>query len=134
MTIAAASGMQSRIESLDLLANNIANADTSGYKTDREFYSLYTSADAQDGQWADASQLPVIEKNYTDFSQGSLTATSNPLDFAIQGRGFFAVGTPGGLSYTRNGAFHLSAAGAIVNSEGASLLDTTGKPIIVNPS
>jgi flagellar basal-body rod protein FlgF len=132
MSIAAASGLRSRMESLDLLANNIANAETSGYKTDREFYSLYTS-EAASGD-SDPSQLPVIEKNYTDFSQGNLSATSNPLDFGIQGKGFFAVGAPGGTSYTRNGSFHLSPSGTIVNVSGYNVLDTTGQPIAVNTS
>jgi flagellar basal-body rod protein FlgF len=133
MTIAAASGLRSRMESLDLLANNIANADTGGYKTDREFYSIYTS-EAANANSTDPSQLPVIEKNYTDFSQGSLNATSNPLDFGIDGKGFFAVSAPGGTSYTRNGVFHLSSAGTIVNASGYSLLDTAGQPVTVNPS
>jgi len=133
LTIAAASGMRSRMESLDLLANNIANADTGGYKTDREFYSLYTSAEAMASD-SDPSQLPVVEKNYTDFSQGILTTTSNPLDFAIQGAGFFSVAAPGGTSYTRNGVFHLSTTGSIVSSDGYDVLDTNGKPITVNTS
>ena len=133
MTIAAASGLRSRMESLDLLANNIANADTGGYKTDREFYSLYTSAEAA-SSYSDPSQLPVIEKNYTDFSQGNLSVTSNPLDFGIQGKGFFALGAPGGTSYTRSGSFHLSPAGTIVNGNGYNVLDTNGQPITVNAS
>jgi len=120
------------MESLDLLANNISNAETGGYKVDREFYSLYTSEDALAG--ADPAQMPVIEKNYTDFSQGVLTATSNPLDFAIQGSGFFALNTPGGTSYTRNGIFRLSAAGALVNADGYAVEDSNGQPITVNPS
>lgn len=131
MAIAAASGLRSRMESLDLLANNIANAETGGYKTDREFYSLYTSADADS---TDASQLPVIEKNYTDFSQGNLNATSNPLDFAIQGSGFFALASPGGTSYTRNGVFRLSPTGTIENGDGYNVVDAAGQPIRVNPS
>jgi flagellar basal-body rod protein FlgF len=122
------------MESLDLLANNIANTETSGYKTDREFYSLYTSAEAMTADSPDPSMLPVIEKNYTDFSQGNMNATSNPLDFGIQGKGFFAVDAPGGTSYSRNGSFHLSAAGAIVNANGYTVRDVTGKPITVNPA
>src|ERR1700683_2405806 len=134
MTIAAASGLRSRMESLDLLANNIANAETGGYKNDREFYSIYTSAEASGADSFDPSQLPVIERNYTDFSQGNLNATSNPLDFAIQGNGFFAVDAPGGTSYTRNGVFRLSTAGTIVNADGYSVEDAMGQPIAVNPS
>src|SRR6185369_13956277 len=102
LTTTAASGMRARMESLDMLANNIANAETGGYKSDREFYNLYTSAEALAQGGEDASTLPVIERNYTDFSQGGMRATSNPLDLAIQGKGFFAVDSPAGVAYTRN--------------------------------
>jgi flagellar basal-body rod protein FlgG len=67
LLISAAGGMKARMDSLDVLANNIANSGTIGYKVDREFYGLY-----QD-------QIPVIENAWTDFSQGSLTQTRNPL-------------------------------------------------------
>jgi flagellar basal-body rod protein FlgF len=130
----AASGLRSRMESLDLLSNNIANAETGGYKIDREFYSIYASAEASGEETFDPAQLPVIERNYTDFSQGVLSPTSNPLDFAIAGSGFFAVDAPGGTSYTRNGVFRLSTSGAIVNSDGYNVLDANGQPITVNPT
>src|SRR5579872_5066630 len=97
LTISAASGLRSRMETLDLLANNLANAETSGYKTDHEFYGLYTSADAYDPLGSGfVSTLPVVEKQWTDFSQGTLNATGNPLDVALSGRGFIAVNGPTG--------------------------------------
>jgi flagellar basal-body rod protein FlgF len=130
----AASGMTSRMQSLDMLANNISNAETGGYKTDREFYSLYTSPEAMSGDAQDPATLPMIEKSYTDFSQGSMHVTSNPLDLALQGQGFFAVNTPAGTSYTRNGAFQLSSTGTLVTSDGFSVLDPSGKPIQLSPS
>lgn len=133
LAISAASGLRSRMESLDLLANNIANTDTGGYKLDREFYSLYTSAEAMMSD-SDPATLPVIEKNFTDFSQGTMKVTSNPLDFALQGSGFFTVSAPGGVAYTRNGAFRVNTAGVIVTSEGYDVLDTAGQPITVDPS
>jgi flagellar basal body rod protein FlgG len=78
LTIAAAGGMQSRMESLELLANNLANAATSGYKSDREFYSLYTSPHS-----SGEKTQPVIEREWTDFRQGVLAPTGNPLDQAL---------------------------------------------------
>ncbi len=120
------------MESLDLLANNLANAETGGYKIDREFFNIYTSDEALEN--TDASQMPVIEKNYTDFSQGILSTTSNPLDFAIQGGGFFALNTPAGTSYTRNGMFRLSTTGTIVSVDGYNVEDANGQAIVVNPS
>ena len=117
-----------------MLANNIANADTSGYKTDREFYSLYTSPEALAPGADDPYTLPVIERNYTDFSQGTMRVTSNPLDLAIQGKGFFAVNAPSGVAYTRNGSFQISAAGEMVTSDGYAVRDASGKTIKINPT
>lgn len=122
------------MDSLDLVANNIANAETAGYKGDREFYSLYASSGASGAHSLDASQMPVIEKTFIDYTQGVITTTSNPLDFAIQGSGFFEVDAPGGPSYTRNGIFRMSASGTIVNEDGYSVLSSNGQPISVNPA
>jgi flagellar basal-body rod protein FlgF len=115
LTSAAASGLRARMESLDMLANNLANTDTGGYKIDREFYSLYLAPEAADSELP--VTMPVIERPWTDFSQGTLRATGNPLDFALSGRGFFAVDGPGGPLYTRQGAFRLSGAGVLETSQ-----------------
>jgi flagellar basal body rod protein FlgG len=110
------------MESLEMLANNLSNVSTGGYKTDREFYSLYVSQDALDAESAGTAgspdQLPVIETRYTDYSQGLIKATDNPLDFALSGRGFFAVNGPTGPLYTRNGSFRLNSVGILVTSDG----------------
>ena len=121
---AAASGMRARMESLDLLANNLANTATAGYKLDREFYSLYAAPEA-----SDASRLPLIEKHWTDFSQGTLTPTGNPLDLALATKGFFEVRGPNGPLYTRNGAFRLSATGVLTTSEGYAVAAAGGGQI-----
>jgi flagellar basal-body rod protein FlgF len=138
LTLTAASGMRSRMESLDMLANNIANAETSGYKIDREFYNLYTAPEAAPPDSDDPSTMPVIEKNYTDFSQGAMRVTANPLDFALQGSGFFAVNAPGGVAYTRNGNFQMTTAGTLVTNEGYTvrgvLRGTPGQPLQLNPA
>jgi flagellar basal-body rod protein FlgF len=109
----AASGMRARLESLDMLANNLANASTAGYKVDREFYSLYRDAEAEDD-----SASPLIEKPWTDFSQGILQVTDKPLDIALNGKGFIGVNGPAGPLYTRNGAFQVSSSGDVVTAEG----------------
>jgi flagellar basal-body rod protein FlgF len=122
----AASGMRSRMESLDLLANNIANATTGGYKADREFYSLYAAADAD----ADSgSTMPVIQRQYTDLSQGMLQSTGNSLDVALTGAGFFAVQGPNGPLYTRNGNFRLASDGKLISAEGYPVRGTAGAAI-----
>jgi flagellar hook-basal body protein len=96
LLISAASGMKARMESLDMLANNIANSGTSGFKADREFYNLYQQ------------ELPLVETRWTDFSQGTVLATGNPLNMALSGPGFFALNGPAGTVYTRNGNFQIS--------------------------
>jgi flagellar basal-body rod protein FlgF len=134
LSITAAGGMRSRMESLDMLANNIANAETGGYKVDREFYNVYTSPDAGMADGSEASELPVIEKNFIDFSQGTLRETGNPLDFALQGTGFFAVNSPAGVAYTRNGSFQVSPSGTLTTAEGFAVRDVNGKTVTLNPS
>jgi flagellar basal body rod protein FlgG len=138
LLITAASGMKARMESLDMLANNLANTGTTGFKADREFYSLM-----QD-------QLPVIERQWTDFSQGTLTPTANPLDVGLSGPGFFALNSPAGVVYTRNGQFRVGkptvpgtgvpGMGQLQTAEGYTLRNARGdaamkgQPITVDPS
>ena len=127
--------MRSRIESLDLLANNIANSSAPGFKADREFYGLYVSAEAagsNDGN--DKTTMPVIERQWTDFSQGSLASTGNSLDLALTGKGFFAVNSPSGPLYTRDGGFKLSKDGFLETQDGFRLRNQEGKPIQVDSS
>jgi len=130
LTAIAASGLRSRMESLDMLANNVANATTGGYKSDREFYSLYAAPEAAQ---SDAT-MPVIERPWTDFSQGTLRATGNPLDVALSGKGFFSVNGPAGPLYTRNGSFQVAANGALVTNDGYAVRSTGGTALTVGPS
>ena len=127
MTAIAASGLRARMESLDLLANNIANASTGGYKADREFYSLYVAPEAA-GNNPD-STMPLIERPWVDHAQGTLQVTGNPLDVALSGRGFFAVNGPSGPLYTRNGNFRLAADGKLTSADGYPVRDTQGAPV-----
>lgn len=121
LTMAAASGMKARMESLDMLANNIANSSTAGFKADREFYSLYMSEAATAAPDGPApTEAPLIERRWTDFSQGSLLSTNNPLDLAISGKGFFVVESPSGPLGTRSGNFHWKA-GSLETVEGHRL-------------
>ena len=128
VSVIAASGLQSRMQALDLVANNLANSTTGGFKLDQEFYSLFTAAD-DDSADGTTTSLPLIEKQWTDFSQGILTPTGSPLDLALSGRGFFAVKGPSGSLYTRNGSFRLSTTGLLTTSEGYEVLDASGQPI-----
>jgi flagellar basal-body rod protein FlgF len=124
MLISAASGMKARMESLDMLANNIANSGTAGFKTDRELYGLFQQ------------ELPLIEKQWTDFSQGQLLPTGNPLDLGLSGSGFFALNSPSGTIYTRNGDFQISKSNQLQTADGDTLRNVrdNGKPITVDPT
>lgn len=116
--------MKARMESLDMLANNIANAGTAGFKSDREFYGLYEQ------------QLPMIQTQWTDFSQGTLVATGNPLNLALSGKGMFALNSPSGTVYTRDGQFRISKTNQLETADGYTLRNTldNGNPITVDPT
>jgi flagellar basal-body rod protein FlgF len=126
LTISAASGMRARLESLDMLANNLANSATPGFKLDRESYNLYVAQESVSPESPDPSRLPVVERHWTDFTQGHLTSTGSPLDFALGSRGFFAVDGPGGALYTRNGGFRLSPTGVLETTDGFAVRASGG--------
>jgi flagellar basal body rod protein FlgG len=115
------------MESLDLLANNVANASTGGYKADREFYSLYADPEALGS--GSASAMPLIEKPWIDLGQGVMQNTGAPFDVALSGPGFFAVNGPSGPLYTRNGSFRLSAAGTLITADGYPVRSSGGAPV-----
>jgi flagellar basal-body rod protein FlgF len=131
LSILVAGGLKTRIDALDVLANNIANASTPGYKADREFYSVYASADALEN--AQPELVPDVSRKWTDFSQGALAQTGNPLDLGISGKGFFAVKSGAGTLLTRNGSFRLSPTGELQTSEGHPVSGLDGQPIRVDP-
>ena len=105
LTGAAASGLRTNIESLDMLSNNLSNVMTSGFKMDREFYDLYTSSDALEPGADHPTQMPTVQKNWVDFGQGLIQHTGNDLDIGILGEGFISVQGPNGKLYTRNGSY-----------------------------
>jgi flagellar basal-body rod protein FlgF len=135
LTSAAASGIRARIESLDMLANNIANASAPGFKADREFFGQYLSAEsAESPEGTNPTVLPVVERQWTDFAQGSMLPTGNPLDVAINGKGFFVANAPTGPLYTRDGNFRISPQGELVTLEGYQVQGQDGKPINLDNS
>jgi flagellar basal-body rod protein FlgF len=135
LTISAASGLRARMESLDMLANNLANTETGGYKTDREFYNLYVAPEAAEAADGSPVTLPVVERPWTDFAQGMLRPTGSPLDLALTGRGFFAVDGPSSTTlYTRNGNFRVSPAGLLVTAEGYPVRTVAGGNLQIQPT
>jgi flagellar basal-body rod protein FlgG len=129
----AATGMNSMQHQIDVTSNNIANVNTSGFKQDRaEFQDLmYETLNYTAGRTSQTTLNPTgidvglgvrvsgIQKNFTE---GDLELTSNSLDIAISGEGFFQITLPSGeTAYTRNGAFKLNSEGTIVNGNGYAL-------------
>ena len=134
ISILAASGLRARMESLDMLANNLANAGTTGYKNDVEFYTLFTSESADAGALGVPSTEPMVDRHWTDFSQGLLQPTHNSLDLALSGKGFFTVTGPSSPLYTRNGNFQVSAQGDLVTAEGYPLTEVAGGKLQLDPA
>src|SRR5579863_2975636 len=138
----AASGMNAQQTNLENIANNIANANTAGFKARRaQFQDLLYQNMIQPG--AAASQQSIVPtglqlglgtraiSNEIIFTQGDFSETDNPLDLCIQGNGFFQIQRPtGDLAFTKSGSFHLSNTGQMVDASG-NLLDP---PITIPPN
>jgi flagellar basal-body rod protein FlgF len=120
---------------LDVIANNMANVTTNGFKAREARFREYLMPVAS----AEAFPTPDRRLSYVvdagtplDASTGAIERTGNPLDAAIRGDGFFAVQTPAGERYTRNGAFTVNAQGQLVTSDGHPVLGDNG-PITFSP-
>ena len=116
-------GLKAQMDRLEVVSNNLANLDTPGFKADKSFISLFQQA--VKGSGADTHNY-LMASSYTDFETGVLTQTENPLDLAVEGKGFFTVKTPTGLAYTRNGSFRLSSEGYLVTQDGNRVQGTSG--------
>ncbi len=109
------SALEARMKIIDVIANNLANANTNGFK--RDFGHILQE------------ETRVEAGTKVDFSTGDLVSTGNELDAAINGQGFFAIQTPNGVRYTRNGSFSLNAGGELVTQDGMPVLNSSGSPI-----
>lgn len=128
------SGMLTQNRMLNTISNNIANSETSGFKTQR--LSAKTFGDmVAERCGADPAKIgsltlgTTVDGAFTDFTPGSLTPTGRPLDFAIAGDGFFGVQTPGGVAYTRNGSFNVDTQGYLTLNGVGRVLGSNGNPI-----
>ena len=121
--------------SMDIVANNIANANTTGFKVET---LLLENSPARTAEHSDGpSELQYVETwgMGRDFSQGTLELTNRPFDFAIEGDGFFGLETDAGTEYTRDGRFHVDNIGQLVSADGSPVLDAdTRAPIILDPN
>ncbi|MCL4796005.1 MAG: flagellar hook basal-body protein [Bryobacteraceae bacterium] len=137
LTITAASGLRSRIEALDLLANNMANSSTAGYKAGRESYNTFLTEAARQAAalgLAPAQPLsPVVENQWVDLSQGSLTMTGDPFDLAISGPGFLIADGPAGPLLTRGGPLQVGPDGRLTTREGYEIHTLEPRRIQADP-
>src|SRR6202011_1126452 len=114
---------------LDVVANNIANVNTTGYKADRSLFEEYLNSGAHEDNFVGTDRrLSYVQDRGTfrDFSQGPVETTKNPLDVAIDGSAFLVVQTPAGERYTRDGGLQLNNQGQLVPVAGNPVLGTGG--------
>ena len=123
---------------MDVIANNLSNTDTAGFKVE----SMMLSEDVQSpvGHKLTSTGTPVDPIAFVndvglarDFAQGSLKQTGATFDLGLQGDGFFQVQTPTGPRFTRDGRFSLNATGQLTDVSGAPVMGTSGSPIVVDP-
>ncbi|MBI5141883.1 MAG: flagellar hook basal-body protein [Nitrospirae bacterium] len=124
------SGAMTRDAYVDVIAQNLANISTTGYKRDTLSFRSYLLGE---GLPSNPPGLYPESKTYTamggagaDFSEGEIFSTGNPLDLAISGPGFFELETPAGLRYSRNGAFRMNSGGEVITPEGFKLMTDKG--------
>jgi flagellar basal-body rod protein FlgG len=131
----AASGMVSEMARQDLIANDLANASTAGYKSDRAVQSSFGDLLLQNTQTGQTvgplGEGSRIERQVTDLTAAPLKETGEDLDFAIEGDGFFAVQTAQGARYTRNGQFTAAANGRLTDQLGNAVMGQNGQPITI---
>ncbi|MEC7288851.1 MAG: flagellar hook-basal body complex protein [Pseudomonadota bacterium] len=118
------------LKELQVVANNIANANTTGYKTDRAVFAEYL---VSTGAETPSLSMGALAGHNFDLTQGTVKFTGGQFDVAIQGDGFFALQTPAGERLTRSGAFQLSADGQLIAPDGANVLDAGNTPIQIPP-
>lgn len=135
----ALSGAMAQSLKLDTIANNLANVNTPGYKRDQQVFKEYLTANEKPSEVIQAPRVPASVESfydmqggdksfvdtagtYTNFSQGTLRSTANPLDVAIDGKGFFEVATPDGVRFTRVGSFKIDGNGQLVTKDGHPVL------------
>ena len=130
---AACAGLAAQTQALELVAHNLANLATTGYRGQQTtFHSLLAGHAAVNANAINAAgnDYGVLGNSRLDMTAGSLIPTGNPLDAALSGSGFFAVQSAQGVLYTRDGSFHLTATGQLVTSQGDAVLGQQG-PVIL---
>ena len=124
---AACAGLVARTQSLELAANNLANTSTIGYRAQQETFRQVVAGKIPFGALNRAvNSYGVLGSPQTDFAQGTLQKTGNPLDFAVEGSAFFTVQTQAGIRYSRDGNFRLSPDRTLLTTAGDQVLGDQG--------
>src|SRR5882724_6868402 len=121
---------------IDVVANNVANVNTTGYKSDRSLFQEYLASGAHEDNFVGSDRrVSYVQDRATfhDFSQGAAEETKNPLDVAIDGGGFLVVQTPAGERYTRDGGLQINNQGQLVTAAGDPVMGNSG-PIVFQPT
>jgi flagellar basal-body rod protein FlgF len=132
---AAMSGLVARTQAVDMAASNLANAQTPGFRAEREYFrSVLLGPEAANSQLGQTvNNYGLLGGDRLNLGQGPLQQTGNPLDLAIEGQGFFEVQTANGVRFTRDGGFHRAQSGSLVTAKGEPVLSAAGKLISVPP-
>jgi flagellar basal-body rod protein FlgF len=128
-----ASGMLPRMLKQEIFSNNMANVNTTGFKSDDVFMQVLDNASEDLTLTGEPWEKPMVDGIYTEFEQGSLERTDGNKDVALEGSGFFAIETESGEKYTRAGNFSVSAQGILIDGHGNPVLSDSGPiPVIGN--
>jgi flagellar basal-body rod protein FlgF len=125
----AVSGLRAQMEALDMVANNLANVNTSGFKEDNAFFTLLRQVDQGPDQLNSTINQSITAQAAVNPTAGSIRPTNRDLDIAIEGDGFLVVQTAGGNKYTRNGSLHLNDKSVLSTSDGFPVLGIKNQPI-----
>lgn len=118
-------------QQMELVANNIANMSTPGFKSQSVLFEEFlVESDKRNEDRGELSQV-LDRATWRNTGQGPMSRTNNPLDLALNGAGYFEIDTPGGLRYTRAGNFALNDQGEIVTQKGHPLMSDAGRPIVI---
>jgi len=128
-------GLKAQWDALDMISNNLANVNTTGYKEDSAFFTMLdeklNGSTSGDGTESGGGSIQFGRTINTAVS--SFTFTNRDLDVALEGEGFLAISTPQGVRYTRNGSLHLNAQSVLTTTENHPVLGASGNPITLGP-
>lgn len=121
---------------MDVVANNLANVNTTGFKAERSVFWEFLNTNAHEDNFQSRDRRVSFVQDraaYHDFATGQMEPTKNPLDIAIDGSAFLVVQTPSGERYTRDGSLQIDAQGTLVTANGEPVLGNAG-PIVFQPT